>query len=108
MSAAADQFSPDYLLDRIGISSEHDALEIADRLEASMFIWRRRNSLHASKSSWEVMKDLMGEEHRTEMLASRAENLLFCLKQRYRGLSQTTLDSSKIQYNKVRNMILSV
>lgn len=97
-----DQFSPHYLLDQIDIASEHDALEIADHLEASMYIWRRKTSLHASKSSWDMVKDLIGEENKNEMLANRAESLLFCLKQRYRGLSQTTLDTSKIHYNKVR------
>ncbi|KAL0464803.1 UNVERIFIED_CONTAM: Rop guanine nucleotide exchange factor 3 [Sesamum latifolium] len=37
---------------------------------------------------------------KNHVLAERAETLLFCLKQRYPELSQTTLDTSKIQYNK--------
>lgn len=36
-----------------------------------------------------------------ELLADRAESLLLCLKQWFPGLPQTTLDMSKIQYNKV-------
>ena len=35
------------------------------------------------------------------VLAERAETLLFCLKQRYPELSQTSLDTCKIQYNRV-------
>jgi hypothetical protein len=41
------------------------------------------------------------ESDKNVMLASRAEDVLLCLKQRFPGLSQTTLDASKIQYNKV-------
>lgn len=36
-----------------------------------------------------------------EMLAERAESLLLCLKQRFPSLTQTTLDTSKIQCNEV-------
>ena len=35
------------------------------------------------------------------ILAERAESLLLSLKQRFPELSQTTLDTSKIQYNRV-------
>ncbi|KAG6502613.1 hypothetical protein ZIOFF_034898 [Zingiber officinale] len=98
--STADKFSPDCLLDQIEISSEHEALEMADRLEASMFVWRRRAGTQASKSSWGMVKDLIGEENKNEMLASRAEILLLSLKQRHPGLAQTTLDTCKIQYNK--------
>ncbi|KAF7816378.1 Rop guanine nucleotide exchange factor 5 [Senna tora] len=55
-----------------------------------------------TKSSWEMVKDFMADaDHkRSELLAKRAENILFCLKQRFPRLTQTTLDTSKIQYNK--------
>ncbi|KZV37425.1 rop guanine nucleotide exchange factor 3-like [Dorcoceras hygrometricum] len=56
-----------------------------------------------SKSSWDMVKDLMSDVDRSDknhVLAERAETLLLCLKQRYPGLSQTSLDTSKIQYNK--------
>ncbi|OAY66497.1 Rop guanine nucleotide exchange factor 3 [Ananas comosus] len=95
-----DQFSPDYLLGCLDLSSEHEALEIADRVEAAMYVWRRKASINHSKSSWDMVKDLMGDNDKNVMLASRAESLLLCLKQRFPGLSQTTLDTSKIQYNK--------
>ncbi|XP_020547386.1 rop guanine nucleotide exchange factor 3 isoform X1 [Sesamum indicum] len=99
----AEKFSPDYLLDSLNISSEHEALELADKVEASMYTWRRKMCMTHSKSSWDMVKDLMSDVDRTDknhVLAERAETLLFCLKQRYPELSQTTLDTSKIQYNK--------
>ncbi|XP_075668314.1 rop guanine nucleotide exchange factor 3 isoform X1 [Castanea sativa] len=99
----ADQFSPDHLLDCLNMTSEHEALELADRVEASMYTWRRKACLSNSKSSWDLVKDLMAETDRCDknhVLAERADSLLFCLKQRYPELSQTTLDTSKIQCNK--------
>ncbi|KAJ0967157.1 hypothetical protein J5N97_024074 [Dioscorea zingiberensis] len=97
--STAEKFSPDFLLNCLDVTSEHDALEIADRVEASMYVWRRKASMNNSKSSWDMVKDLMNDGDKNEMLASRAETILLCLKQRYPGLSQTTLDTCKIQYN---------
>ncbi|XP_073001067.1 rop guanine nucleotide exchange factor 3 [Typha latifolia] len=98
--SAPDQFSPDYLLDCLDISSEHEALEMADRVEAAMCVWRRKASMQHSKSSWDMVKDLVADSDKNVMLASRAESILLSLKQRFPGLSQTTLDTSKIQFNK--------
>ncbi|KAJ4978802.1 hypothetical protein NE237_009582 [Protea cynaroides] len=102
------QFSAECLLDCLDLSSEHQALEIANRVEASIYIWHRRTNSRSittttrstSKSSWEMVKELMVDVDKRELLADRAENLLLCLKQRFPGLPQTTLDMSKIQYNK--------
>ncbi|KAH6798181.1 RHO guanyl-nucleotide exchange factor 7 [Perilla frutescens var. hirtella] len=102
----SDQFSPECLLDCLDLSSDHHALEIANRVEATMYVWRRRNSSKPSqcrshsKTSWEMVKDLVSDGDKREQLADRAESLLLCLKQRFPGLPQTTLDMSKIQYNK--------
>ncbi|KAF8365125.1 hypothetical protein HHK36_032868 [Tetracentron sinense] len=101
--STTEEFSPDYLLDCLNITSEHEALEIADRVEASMYTWRRKACMSHSKSSWDLVKDLMADGDKSDknhILAGRADNLLFCLKQRYPELSQTTLDTSKIQYNR--------
>ncbi|CAA0820771.1 Rop guanine nucleotide exchange factor 3 [Striga hermonthica] len=86
----SEKFSPDRLLDSLYISSEHEALELADKVEASMYTWRRKICTAHSKSS----------SNKNHILAERADTLLFCLRQRYPELSQTTLDTSKIQYNK--------
>lgn len=104
----SDQFSPECLLDCLDLSSEHQALEIANRVEASIYIWRRRTSSKPissmnrsySKSSWEIVKDLVMDGEKRDLLAERAESLLPCLRQRFPGLPQTALDMSKIQYNK--------
>lgn len=102
--STTDKFSPEYILDCLDITSEHEALELADRVEAAIYVWRRKASMNNSKSSWDMVKDLMADGDKNVTLASRAESLLLCLKQRYPGLSQTTLDSSKIQYNRVSFM----
>ncbi|XP_048320673.1 rop guanine nucleotide exchange factor 3 isoform X2 [Ziziphus jujuba] len=99
----AEKFSPDHLLECLNIASELEALELADRVEASMYTWRRKACMSHSKSSWDMVKDLMSDTDRSDknhILAERAESLLFCLKQKYPELSQTSLDTCKIQYNK--------
>ncbi|CAN1257217.1 Rop guanine nucleotide exchange factor 5 [Linum perenne] len=105
----SDKFYPDYLLDCLDLSSEHIALDIANRVESSIYVWRRRahpkptaagHHRSASRSSWEMVKDLMMDGDKREMLVERAESLLLCLKQRFPSLTQTTLDTSKLQFNK--------
>lgn len=105
----AEHFSPDCLLDCLDLSSEHHTLDIANRIETTMQVWKQK--LHSkqthgkaskpnSKSSWGKMKDFVGDAERRELLADRAESLLQALKQRFPGLPQTILDMNKIQYNK--------
>ncbi|KAK1365456.1 Rop guanine nucleotide exchange factor 1-like protein [Heracleum sosnowskyi] len=103
----SDQFAPESLLECIGLSSEHQALGIANQVEASVYVWRRTNpkssrsmSRSHSRSSWAMVKELVTDSDNKELLADRAESLLLCLKQRFPGLPQTTLDMSKIQCNK--------
>ncbi|XWS07690.1 hypothetical protein CRYUN_Cryun41cG0011500 [Craigia yunnanensis] len=104
----SDQFSAECLLDFLDLSSEHVALEIANRVEASIYVWHRRShskppinpNRSTAKSSWEMVKDLMVDGDKREFLAERAESFLLCLKQRFPGLTQTALDTSKIQCNK--------
>ncbi|PWZ15690.1 Rop guanine nucleotide exchange factor 3 [Zea mays] len=98
--SSGDQFSPEHLLNFLSLSSEHDALEIADRVEAAMYVWRRKASATHVVSKWENVTELNADGDKNLVLASRARSLLLCLKQRFPGLSQTTLDTSKIQYNK--------
>lgn len=107
----SDQFSPECLLDCLDLSTEYQALEVANRVEASVYVWRRRvaakpvNGLgrsNSARSSWGMVKDMMVDSEKRELLlAEQAEGLLICLKQRFPGLTQTSLDMSKIQYNKV-------
>lgn len=104
----ADKFSPECLLDYLDFSSEYTTLEIANRIEAAVHIWRQKNLKRHSvdakprKSSWGgKVKGFAGDIHRNKLLAYRAETLLQNLKMRFPGLPQTALDMSKIQYNKV-------
>lgn len=76
-----------------------------------MYVWRRRvaakpvNGLgrsNSARSLWGMVKDMMVDSEKRELLlAEQAEGLLICLKQRFPRLTQTSLDMSKIQYNKV-------
>ncbi|PIN18722.1 hypothetical protein CDL12_08602 [Handroanthus impetiginosus] len=104
----SEHFSAECLLDCLDLSSEHAALEIANRVEAAIYVWRRRQQPRptphpnhsATRSSWEIVRDLMVHGDKRELLAERAETLLLSLKQRFPGLTQTTLDATKIQCNK--------
>ncbi|XP_011628933.1 rop guanine nucleotide exchange factor 1 [Amborella trichopoda] len=108
----ADQFSPECLLDCLDLSSEHHTLEIANRIEAAIHVWRRkyrkkRPRLEKSgkqtprRLSWSgKVKGFVCDYDRAQLFVHRAETLLRSLRIRYPGLSQTVLDMNKIQYNK--------
>ncbi|KAK8580784.1 hypothetical protein V6N13_143844 [Hibiscus sabdariffa] len=103
----ADRFSPECLLDYLDLSSEYTALEMANRVEASVHIWKhkylKRHSLRAKvgKSAWGgKVKGFVGDIEKTKVLAERAETLLHNIRLRFPGLRQTSLDMSKIQHNK--------
>ncbi|KAF8101987.1 hypothetical protein N665_0201s0279 [Sinapis alba] len=109
----SDNFSADYLLESIDLSSEHAVVEMVNRVEASMYIWRRRaHSRHlislyrstGARPSWGmIVKEMMMNQNdgdKRQIFAGRAESLLISLKQRFPGLRQTALDTSKIQFNK--------
>ncbi|KAJ0266311.1 Rop guanine nucleotide exchange factor 5 [Hirschfeldia incana] len=106
----SEKFSAECLLDCLDLSSEHIALDIANRVEASIYVWRRRvqtklgvnnnSSSSTPKLSWEMVKDLMAAGDKRGLLVERSETLLRCLKQRFPSLTQTSLDISKIQSNK--------
>ncbi|KAK1366934.1 Rop guanine nucleotide exchange factor 1 [Heracleum sosnowskyi] len=102
----ADQFSPECLLEYLEMSSEYTTLEIANRIEASVHIWRHkyfRRHLSRAKSgrSWgEKVKGLVSDRRKNKFLHQRAETLLRNLKLQFPGLPQTALDIQKIQYNK--------
>ncbi|OAY77217.1 Rop guanine nucleotide exchange factor 5 [Ananas comosus] len=99
----SDQFFPECLLDCLDLSSEHHALEIANRVEASIYIWRRRTtnkpmnntSRSSAKSSWGMVKDMIIDAEKIELLAERAEGLLLCLKQRTKFKTELIRANSK-------------
>ncbi|KAL3652184.1 hypothetical protein CASFOL_001865 [Castilleja foliolosa] len=102
----SEHFSPDSLFDCLDLTSEHAAVEIANRVESAIYTWIRRlhpkhTNQSSAKSSWEIVRNLMVDGDKRALLVVRAENLLLSLKQRFPGLAQTSLDASKIHYNKL-------
>ena len=55
----ADKFSLEFLLDMLNISSEHDLLEMTDRVETAMYVWRRKVSGSSKKLPWNKIKELV-------------------------------------------------
>lgn len=103
----ADKFSPECLLDCLDLSSEHHTLEVANRVEAAVHVWKLKerkkhlNHPKGKRSSWSAkVKGLVADCDKNTSLAQRAETLLRSLKHRFPGLPQTSLDMSKIQYNR--------
>ncbi|XP_006660923.3 rop guanine nucleotide exchange factor 1 [Oryza brachyantha] len=102
----AEQFSPECLLDCLDLSSEHHTLEVANRIEAAIHVWRLKGQKKStpqakSKKSWGgKVKGLVGDSEKSHVLSQRADGLLQSLRLRYPGLPQTSLDMNKIQYNK--------
>ncbi|KAI5577605.1 hypothetical protein BDE02_09G124000 [Populus trichocarpa] len=103
----AEQFSPDRLLDCLDLSTEHHTLEIANRIEAAVHVWKQKDhkkhthNMRIKHSSWGgKVKGFVTDSHKNQILAQRAETLLQSLRLRFPGLPQTTLDMNKIQYNK--------
>jgi len=91
-------FDPDSLLSSTDLSSEHKVLDLKNRIEASIIIWKRKMVQKDSKSSWSTSVRI----EKRELFEERAETMLLILKHHFPGLPQSTLDISKIQYNKVK------
>lgn len=108
----ADQFSSECLLDCLDLSSEHHTLDIANRIEAAIHVWRlkdhkkHKNSVKARRSWGGKVKSLVADGEKNHFLAQRAETLLQSLQHRFPGLPQTALDMAKIQYNRVHFFFL--
>lgn len=96
-----DRFSPDHLLNCLDISTEHEALALANCVEAAMYVWQRKARPTKSNQSWSMVKELMDAGDKNFVLATRAESLLLSLRQRFPSLPQSRVDTSKIQHNKV-------
>ncbi|XP_042461418.1 rop guanine nucleotide exchange factor 7-like isoform X2 [Zingiber officinale] len=101
----SEQFSPECLLDCLDLSSEHQALQIANRVEDSIHVWCSQRSISShrngtARSSWGIVRGLAMDTEKSRVFANRAETILLCLKQRFPSLTQTNLDVCKIQFNK--------
>ena len=73
----ANKFSLEFLLDTLNISSEHDLLAMADRVETTVYVWRRKVSGSSNKLSWNKINELMADgDDKEVMLANKAVDLL--------------------------------
>ncbi|MED6110053.1 hypothetical protein PIB30_039318 [Stylosanthes scabra] len=93
-SITDDIFEPGLFLQTMDMSTEHKVLDLKNRIEASIVIWKRKMNNKDSKWSSAVSIE------KRELFEERAETILMLIKQNYPGLPQSQLDISKIQYNK--------
>ncbi len=109
---ASDNFSAEVFLSTLDTSDEHNILDVANQLETAMLIIREQTHLKQEqlwgketkfnpKAAWGKIREFVGDVDRRVLLADRAESVLVGLKQRVPGLPQTTLDTNKIQFNRV-------
>ncbi|XP_002991769.2 rop guanine nucleotide exchange factor 7 [Selaginella moellendorffii] len=108
---SSDEFSADAVLGVLDVSSEHSAVELANRIEAAIHVWQHKlqnkqtqpaskdNKFNA-RNSWVMVKEFVADAEKKEVLVDRAEGLLHSLRQKFPGLPQTLLDMQKIQFNK--------
>ncbi|XP_010488570.1 PREDICTED: rho guanine nucleotide exchange factor 8 [Camelina sativa] len=95
-SITEEWFDPEQFLSMLDLSTEHKVLDLKNRIEASVVIWKRKLHTKDSKSSWGSAVSL----EKRELFEERAETILVLLKQKFPGLPQSSLDISKIQFNK--------
>ncbi|XP_030541746.2 rho guanine nucleotide exchange factor 8-like [Rhodamnia argentea] len=91
-----EYFDPDQFLSTMDLSTEHKVLDLKDKIEASIVIWMRKMHQKDGKSTWGSAISL----EKRELFEERAETILLLLKQRFPGIPQSSLDTSKIQFNK--------
>ncbi|KAK7291473.1 hypothetical protein RIF29_06642 [Crotalaria pallida] len=91
-----EYFDPGQFLSTMDLSTEHKVLDLKNRIEASIVIWKRKMNNKECKSTWGSAVSL----EKRELFEERAETILLMLKQQFPGLPQSSLDISKIQYNK--------
>ncbi|CAO2815406.1 unnamed protein product [Amaranthus hypochondriacus] len=91
-----EYFDPEQFLNGMDLSSEHKILDLKNRIEASVVIWRRKMTNKDMKSPWGSAVSI----EKRELFEERAETILLIIKQRFPGISQSQLDISKIQFNK--------
>ncbi|PRQ46533.1 putative PRONE domain-containing protein [Rosa chinensis] len=95
-SITEEHFDPLEFLTSMDLSSEHKVVDLKDRIEASIVIWKRKMNLKDGKSSWSSGVSF----EKRERFEERVETVLLLIKQKFPGIPQSALDISKIQYNK--------
>ncbi|PPR80812.1 hypothetical protein GOBAR_AA39902 [Gossypium barbadense] len=95
-SITVEYFDPAQFLSSMDLSTEHKVLDLKNRIEASIIIWKRKMHHKEGKSSWGSAVSI----EKRELFEERVETILHLLKYRFPGLPQSSLDISKIQDNK--------
>ncbi|OMO87982.1 Plant specific Rop nucleotide exchanger, PRONE [Corchorus capsularis] len=95
-SITVEYFDPGQFLATMDLSTDHKVLDLKNRIEASIVIWKRKMNQKDGRSSWGSSVSL----EKRELFEERAETILLLLKQHFPGLPQSSLDISKIQYNR--------
>ncbi|XP_052174524.1 rop guanine nucleotide exchange factor 9-like [Diospyros lotus] len=91
-----DYFDPEHFLSTLDLSSELKILDLKNRIEASIMIWRRKMNAKDGKSPWGSAVSF----EKRELFEDRAETVLLIIKHRFPGIPQSSLEISKIQYNR--------
>ncbi|XP_021736039.1 rop guanine nucleotide exchange factor 14-like [Chenopodium quinoa] len=103
---ASGSSSASEIIDFLKLRSEHDALDIINKLEAAALAWREKIKEQVSgiktpvRKSWRFMKEPIPEVEKSESLLLSVDAILCQLKMRYPCLPHTFLDVTKIQYGK--------
>ncbi|XVF34851.1 hypothetical protein REPUB_Repub18cG0094100 [Reevesia pubescens] len=95
-SITVEYFDCAQFLSTMDLSTEHKVLDLKNKIEASIVIWRRKMNQKDGRSSWGSGVSL----EKRELFEERAETILFLLKQHFPGLPQSSLEISKIQDNR--------
>ncbi|XP_022755037.1 rho guanine nucleotide exchange factor 8-like [Durio zibethinus] len=95
-SITVEYFDPAQFLSTMDLSTEHKVLDLKNRIEASIVIWKRKMHHKDGRSSWSSAVSM----EKRELFEERAETILLLLKQHFPGLPQSALEISKIQYNR--------
>lgn len=96
-SITVEHFDPDHFLSSMDLTIDHKIVDLKNRIEASVVIWKRKMSAKDGRSSWGSGVSL----EKREQFGDRAETILLILKQRYPGIPQSILEISKIEHNRV-------
>ena len=96
-----EYFDPAQFLSAMDLSTEHKVLDLKNRIEASIIIWKRKMHQKDGRSSWGSGVSL----EKRELFEERVETILHLLKQYFPGLPQSALDISKIQDNRVQKAL---
>ncbi|MCO5610374.1 hypothetical protein L7F22_064610 [Adiantum nelumboides] len=98
-----EYFIVESLLSMLDLSSEHKALDLANRIEAAVHAWRRQRFQRDNRKNgrnWGIVKEIVSDVERRDLFASRAESVLLGLRQKFPSLRQSFLDTTKIQHSR--------